>query len=526
MHMCLGQYGYAVEKSKFDATQLAEIKRECTVTTEVLPAFKDFQKPKKYMIFYQDKQFLYLPRFYALEKFGKPQYMALPKGNPISVKCKWGPLKHQEEAIAKLTQIFDQKKKLGDGGVLSLPCGYGKTFCAIYTACQLGLKTLIIVPTENLLDQFTEAILTFAPDAKVGRLQGKTIDIQDKDFVVAMLHSVSQRDYPRAIFDTFGLTIFDECHHLSSEVFCKSMMKIRTRFTLGLSATPRRSDGLSNVFFSFLGPLLHKEKRSGSNQIIVKKIKISSSHPEYETLYLQNGTKNTSGMITALAHCQERNDLLIECIKRLVLMNMRVLAISSRKQHLFKLGEMLDGLKLVKPNGKPVTHGFYFGFTADSRDKLKKEGEVYNKKAHKSMLAESAKCDIVLGIDALAKEGLDIPDRNALVWLTPPGMEIEQPVGRILRKFHSVNPIVIDPVDNVGNFSKHSSERDKWFNEEDYVLQPLGVELEGRSELWMNDLFALLNQNNVQIIKNLVEPVKKKKKAAVQKEPSMDVCLI
>jgi hypothetical protein len=85
----------------------------------------------------------------------------------------------------------------------------------------------------------------------------------------------------------------------------------------------------------------------------------------------------------------------------------------------------------------------------------------------------------VLGIDVIAKEGLDIPDLNTLIFATPAGMEIEQPVGRILRKFHkTLSPLVFDLVDNTGNYVKHSSERDKWYTDEGYILNELTIDLD------------------------------------------------
>jgi O-antigen ligase len=51
-------------------------------------------------------------------------------------------------------------------------------------------------------------------------------------------------------------------------MFIKSLMKIRTRFILGLSATPERRDGLSHVFYKFIGNLIHKEKRTENNNVL------------------------------------------------------------------------------------------------------------------------------------------------------------------------------------------------------------------------------------------------------------------
>src|SRR3990167_7967692 len=117
---------------------------------------------------------------------------------------------------------------------------------------------------------------------------------------------------------------------------------------------------------------------------------------------------------------------------------------------------MLDAEGIKHPDtGKYITYGFYYG----------KKGMT--RQAHRALLAESAKCDVVLGIDAIAKEGLDIPDMNTLIFATPGGVDVEQPVGRILRKFHkTMNPMVIDLVDNTGNYVKHSRERDTWYHEE------------------------------------------------------------
>jgi len=468
MHKCLGKYGYAINKNTLGPEQEKKIKEDLTVTTEVLPAYKDFQKPKIYKIYYHNKSQYFLPRFYGLDTFGPPEFNGLHDGIPIDVVCPQEPLPHQGVALKKLFRIFDGKKELGDGGVLQLPCGYGKTYCAIKTLCHLGLMGLIIVPTECLMDQWVEAIGKMtAGKARVGIIQQDRVETKDRDFVIAMLHSVCLKDYPAGTFDGFGITVFDECHHISSETFCKAMMKIRTRFTLGLSATPVRRDGLSKVFHAFLGPLFHSEKRAGSNTVTVKKIRLESTSDSYAVVRMANGTKCTSAMTTNISKFTARNDLIIQVIREAIAQGRKILLLSSRKDHLHDIKKRLDDSSIRTVEGVPLTSGFYYG----------KSG--MNRVEHKRILAESAKCDVVLGIDVIAKEGLDIPDLNTLIFATPAGMEIEQPVGRILRKYHkNLNPIVFDLVDNTGNYTKHSSERDKWYTDEGYIINELKVELD------------------------------------------------
>ena len=53
----------------------------------------------------------------------------------------------------------------------------------------------------------------------------ETVDIEGKDIVLSMVQSISMKEYPKEVFDQFGLAVFDECHHLGAEVFFKSMQK-------------------------------------------------------------------------------------------------------------------------------------------------------------------------------------------------------------------------------------------------------------------------------------------------------------
>merc|ERR1712127_178315 len=133
--------------------------------------------------------------------------------------------------------------------------------CALNIISRLKTKTLIIVHKEFLLRQWIERIEQFLPDAKVGKIQAKVIDIDDKDIVICMLQSLSMKDYPKDMFRSFGFTICDECHHIGAEVFSRSLLKVVTKYMLGLSATMKRKDGLTKVIKWFLGDIVCKIER-------------------------------------------------------------------------------------------------------------------------------------------------------------------------------------------------------------------------------------------------------------------------
>jgi superfamily II DNA or RNA helicase len=108
------------------------------------------------------------------------------------------------------------------GGLLELPCAWGKTSGSLYILSQIKKKTIVIVHKEFLMNQWIERIQQFLPKARVGKIQGPIIDIDDKDIVIGMLQSLSMKEYPTSTFESFGLTIIDEVHHISSEVFSNS----------------------------------------------------------------------------------------------------------------------------------------------------------------------------------------------------------------------------------------------------------------------------------------------------------------
>ena len=116
------------------------------------------------------------------------------------------------------------KKK--NGGIISVPCGWGKTIIALYLISKLKKKTIIVVHKEFLLNQWKQRIAEFLPDAKAGRIQGKVVDIENKDIVIGMLQSLSIKDYSDDVFSQFGFSIVDECHHIAAEVFSRSLPKI------------------------------------------------------------------------------------------------------------------------------------------------------------------------------------------------------------------------------------------------------------------------------------------------------------
>ena len=78
-------------------------------------------------------------------------------------------------------------------GIVSVPCGYGKTVLALDIIARLKVKTLVIVHKEFLMNQWKERIEQFVPDAKVGRIQRKNIVTDGGDIVIGVLQSYDKK---------------------------------------------------------------------------------------------------------------------------------------------------------------------------------------------------------------------------------------------------------------------------------------------------------------------------------------------
>ena len=138
-------------------------------------------------------------------------------------------------------------------GVLELPTGSGKTVIGIAAMERLGVPTLVVVPTIDLLNQWRDE-LAAEFDRPVGQLGGDQQRVED--VTVATYDSA----YLRAdeLGDRFGLAIFDEVHHLGGEGYRQIARLLAAPARLGLTATFARPDGAHEVVADLLGPLVHR----------------------------------------------------------------------------------------------------------------------------------------------------------------------------------------------------------------------------------------------------------------------------
>lgn len=448
----LGPKGYTIPKSELTEAQLQDLRKTLTVKPVTGGAMFGAADAVEYPIYRESSNKIYLPRFYGKSVFGEVSRMAIHSGDDIAIDFAGGLRPIQVPVVdAYLNAVIGSETHgFGGGGLLELPCAFGKTVLSLNIIAKLKKKTLVIVNKEFLLNQWVERISQFLPDARVGRIQGPEVDIEGKDIVIGMLQSISQKDYDAAVFSSFGLTIIDEVHHISSEVFSRALFKIVSKYMLGLSATMERKDGTTYVFKQFLGEVVFKgERDGGEHDVEVRAIEYVSKDADFNRVECDfRGNPKYSTMIVKLCDHVDRSDFIVRVIRDLVKEQPRaqIMILAHNRSILTYLHDSIIAHGVA-------TAGYYVGGMKEAS------------------LKETEEKQVVVATYAMAAEALDIKTLNTLVMVTPK-TDIVQSVGRILREKHD-KPLVVDIVDGHDVFKNQWAKRRRYYKKCEYTIKSI-----------------------------------------------------
>lgn len=459
----LSKRGYVLLKDSLDSESLQELKGELKGRPLQDAKYNQFgQVDPTFPLYIETKNKMYIPKMYGLQKFGRPEKeFDNYKGDRWKEDIEFhGQLRdYQHEPV---DMMINELHNGATGGILCIQTGGGKTISCINILSKLKTKTLVIVNKVSLLKQWENEINAFLPDAKVGIIQGqKNVDVDDKHIVIAMLQSLAKVEYPDSLFHSFGCTVVDEVHNIASRVFSTVLMKVCSKYTIGLSATPKRSDGCEYVFKWFIGDIVYQSKseRKGLPPV-VNTIKINSSdYKELSTINKFNGQKQIqfTSMLSDLIGMPKRNKLIVELILNFVKNEDRkVLVMSDRREHVKTIKQLLDEDKRVD-----FTYGLFLG--------QMKIADLERSKASQ----------VILATYQAFGEGVSEKDLDTLILITPKKFighlkssiknesgKLEQIVGRIFRKEHKDrSPMIVDINDNFSVYKNQSRQRLTFYKE-------------------------------------------------------------
>lgn len=445
--MALTIHGYRILKK--DIQNIHHTKGVLTVKPYVPSVFVKPQYVPRYPVYTESEDYLYVPKHYGIETFGN--YKTTTRNVPKTPAEFWqfgGSLRPTQEEVVNSYLTPEPRD-----GILSLQTGGGKTVCALYIASRLQVPAIVLVHNTFLRDQWLDRIKAFLPKARIGTIQGDTMNTKDKDVVVAMLQTVSMKTHAEHSFKMFGLVIVDECHHIASESFSQAIPKLTSQHMLGLSATPERKDKLMYVINWFLGPLLYK---SDTTDKVDEKVKVEvyefdgGDEKFNEIIYNNSGVMFTTLMINKLVEFGPRNEMIAEILTDVYHEKERnILVLTDRVEHTKTLYDMLpsDVRETACILGR--------GVKADEREHL------CNTKR------------ILIATYSMCKEGFDVAKLNTLIIATP-RPDVDQIVGRILRvekTKRTIDPLIIDIVDPA--FRRQFQERLSLYKQRNYRVEKM-----------------------------------------------------
>ena len=391
---------------------------------------------------------LYVPRFYGLQRFGPPECDGRTDGVPIELRFEGTPTPVQQRAWDAVSSR-ELHPVHGDGGVLiSLPCGYGKTVLTNWIVAMRGRKACILVHKSVLRDQWKQSFERFCPGVKVGLVQGTTWEVDGYDVVIAMVMTLAKRRYDPSVFDSIGVVVVDEAHHIAAPVLNRAM-RFNARWIIGLSATKDRPDGLTPLLHWSLGPEGFHTERDGEGV----RVSIALFRGGCSEVLTRDGRPLVAVMVTQLAANLRRNAFIAD----------RIAALRRNGRVLMVLSDRIDQLHtlrtLVAERGIPEEDiGLFKGGMRDHDRAVQ--------------LARP----VVLCSYGMANEGVDKTEADTCVLASPKGRVI-QCIGRVQRPCATKqSPLVVDIVDDVSFFQQLRWSRQRLYSKERYEVQVLNAD--------------------------------------------------
>ena len=443
--------GYSILKSSVDNDVLTKVKEELTMKPKInfdMGIKKD--NDNTFTLYKETEKRLYVPRYYGFNKFGLPNVSKLTGGSDINVEFNGKLREYQLEPVNKFLEAAKNPLKMG--GIISVPCGFGKTIMGLYIACQLKKKTMFISHKDFLNQQFIDTVKAFSPDAKIGIIKQNKVEVENKDFIIASLQSLSMKEYDINIFNDIGFIIIDEVHHTGAQVFCRAFKKLHTPIILGLSATLNRKDGMRKVFEYYIGSSVYTMKKKEFTEVEVQIHKYYEPNIEYSGIkQMWNGKENIAAMINNICTFKPRTEYIISVLENIIKKDpeRRILILSERRNLLNDIEKYIIEKNIINKD-----YGFYVGGMKQCD------------------LNVSAEKQIILATYQLASEGFNVPSLNTVIFASPIS-DIQQSIGRILRERaedRKYIPLCIDILDEFSAFKRKGYTRAKFYNTNKYNI--------------------------------------------------------
>lgn len=226
------------------------------------------------------------------------------------------------------------------------------------------------------------------------------------------------------------LTYSDECHHGAAQTVEDVIGAAKAKYVYGLTATPKREDGLEKKVFMQFGPIRFRytAKERAQKQGIAHFV-----YPRFTRLVSSTDLKITEAN-RAVIECDSRNEQIISDVVDCVKAGRTPLVLTKYKEHAELVYQRLQG----KADHVYLLQG---GGSRRAKDEMRAQMRA----------ASDNESVILVAIDKYVGEGFNFPRLDTLMLAMPAAAEgnIEQFAGRLHRDYESKTEVIIyDYVDS------------------------------------------------------------------------------
>jgi len=366
----------------------------------------------------------------------------IPKGYEIVDKRVQKPVEFPEFKFELRKSQQEVHDTVEDNCIINAWVSWGKTFTGLAIAAKLGQKTLVVVHTVYLRNQWAkevEKVFGFKP----GIIGSGEFNI-DSPIVIGNIQTL-YRNISK-IRKEFGTLILDEMHHVSSPTFSRILDANYCRYKIGLSGTIERKDGKHVVFRDYFSPNVLKPPKEN---FMAPVINIFHS----EVRFLDGARIPWANRVTNLACNEEYRHSVAMLAAAYAHRGHKVLVVSDRVAFLKRCAE-LTGDKAICVTGE---------IPQEERESL--IGEL-----------EAGDRNVLYGTQAIFSEGISINILSCLILATPINNEplLTQLIGRIIRLVEGkLTPVVIDIHLKGDTARRQASNRIGYYIKQGYQIKEL-----------------------------------------------------
>lgn len=364
----------------------------------------------------------------TIQNFNQNNYLIYEKPEYIV------PNQMQRRAMENLERL----RTFGENKALVIAAtGTGKTYMSAFDVKSVNPKRLLfVVHREEILKKAKETFETLLPNNEIsyGLLTGNHKE-EDADYVFATVQTLS-RCLQEFKEDAFDYIIYDEAHHITSPTYQKITYYFKPKFTLGMTATPERSDNES-VFDAFDNNVALEVRL---HEALDEELVIPFHYfgiTDIEEIDLSDVAIDDVAEITKRLKVNERVDFIIE--------NMLFYSHDGQKRKCLGFCASIDHAAFMSQEFN--RKGFKSIALNGSDSSAQREKYIHRLEDDHDELEFISTVDIF-------NEGIDIPSVNTVLMLRPTNSPIVfiQQLGRGLRKLKNKKFLTV--LDFIGNHSK------------------------------------------------------------------------